>query len=430
MTHPLPPCHGLLRPSRRARPVGLALAMGLAISLAMAALLPLAGCANKSAETALTINKTLKVTRGEYDAVYNEFVKRLNLEAAGAKEKDEALKNRLLQEQLKQMTFNKLIFTSLLAQDAQAMAITVSDADIKDFKDKNLAQMGGPQALEKVLKAEGMTLQDFDKNLRDEILIKKFVEARAQRDHQPLAVSDADIQAFYNSNKAMFNQPEAVKASHILFKAMAGMIRRDILQKNPKATEDEILREIKRLQADKKKAAAQTLAEVLKTPARFETLAREKSDDTATGLFGGNLNMLTAQSADPGFWRAALAGAKTLGPSHPQGKILPQVVESMFGYHVVRVTGYRPAGQAPLAQVREELREQLGMQKRQAVLMAWMNAKRKGIQLEFAPDLKPEGFEQTPADGSTPQAAASSQARQAADAMGAQAPPAPAASGG
>ena len=52
MTRLLRRCHGTWCPSRWARPLGLVLAMGLALS----SLLPLAGCANKSAETALTIN--------------------------------------------------------------------------------------------------------------------------------------------------------------------------------------------------------------------------------------------------------------------------------------------------------------------------------------------------------------------------------------
>lgn len=140
---------------------------------------------------------------------------------------------------------------------------------------------------------------------------------------------------------------------------------------------------------------------MLKTPADFEKLARDKSDDAATGLFGGNLNMLTQQSADPSFWRAIIGPAHQLRPGDKAGKILPQVVQSIFGYHVVRVTGYRPAGQVPFAQVREELREQMAMQKRQAVLMAWMGSKRQGIELDFAPDLKPAGMDAAPGAGAS-----------------------------
>lgn len=215
--------------------------------------LPLAGCADKSAETALTINKTIKITRGEYDAVHDAFLKRLNLGVEGEKEKEAALKNTLLQEQIKQMTFNKLIFTALLNQDAKALNVSVSDADLKSYKDKNLAQIGGSEALDKVLKSEGMTQAEFDQNLRDEILIKKYVEAKAQRENLPLTVSDADAQQFYNAHKAMFNQPESVRASHILFKALPNIIKQDALQKNPKATEADIAREVSRIQGEKKK---------------------------------------------------------------------------------------------------------------------------------------------------------------------------------
>src|SRR5262249_37611386 len=143
-------------------------------------------------------------------------------------------------------------------------------------------------------------------------------------------VTDAEIAEQYELQKEdRFTEPEQVRARHILVEVKSG--------------------------ADEKtKAAAKKKAEDLQAKAKsgadFAALAKKSSDDKATAPQGGDLGLFPRGRMAPAFETAAFA--------LPVGEV-SDVVETPFGYHVIKVEEHRQAGPKPLDAVRGEIRQTL-----------------------------------------------------------------------
>ena len=138
-----------------------------------------------------------------------------------------------------------------------------------------------------------MTLDSLKLQIRNQLVTQKLIETLAS----DAKVSEADIQAYYDTNKAQFFQKEAKKASHILFKP------------EDKATAEKVLAEVK-------------------AGGNFEALAKKYSVDTATASKGGDLGWPT--SAYVPEFEAALAKLSKGETS--------ALVQSPYGWHIIRVT--------------------------------------------------------------------------------------------
>ncbi len=160
-------------------------------------------------------------------------------------------------------------------------------------------------------------LQDLRKRLIVESFLKKKVEVESK-------VSDEDMKKFYEQNKDKFKSGEQIKASHILVK-----------------TEKE----------------AKDVAAQLKAGGNFEELAKKSSVDSSSSK-GGDLGWFGKGSMVPAFEKAALA--------LKEGQI-SDVVKSDFGFHIIKLTGKRPAGIRPFEEVKEQIKGAIMPTKQQEV---------------------------------------------------------------
>ncbi len=143
-----------------------------------------------------------------------------------------------------------------------------------------------------------------------------------------LTVPEAEIEAFYEANSAQYSTPEEIRASHILLSlddAEAGAVRE----------------------------RANDLLSQARGGADFAALAREHSQDEASAAQGGDLDYFGRGRMVPEFEQAAFA---------LQVGDISEVVESPFGYHIIKLTDRRPGTTRPLAEVREEIVDQLRWQ--------------------------------------------------------------------
>ncbi len=147
-------------------------------------------------------------------------------------------------------------------------------------------------------------------------------------------VTEEDLKAAYAARASQYKQEEQRNVSHILISAAA----------DAKPAEKE---------AAKKKAEA-LLAETRKAPARFAELARQNSQDPGSAEKGGELGTVAPGSMVKPFEEAAfrLKDGET-----------SEIVETEFGYHIIRVTGIQPAKIKGLDEVRAELLKDLAKQK-------------------------------------------------------------------
>lgn len=155
-----------------------------------------------------------------------------------------------------------------------------------------------------------------------------------------VAVSDAEVRKWYDSHLDRYQQQEERRASHILVTASAT------------ASEGE--------KAKARAKAEDILKEVTKAPARFADLAKQHSQDPGSAANGGDLGFFGRGMMVKPFEEASF--------SLKQGEI-SGLVQSDFGFHIIKLTGIKEGKQKKLDEVRAEIEGELkrqGAQKRYA----------------------------------------------------------------
>ena len=153
-----------------------------------------------------------------------------------------------------------------------------------------------------------------------------------------IVVPEAELKTYFEQNAARLAGLEERRASHILINADKGA---------PAAERD----------AARAKAQA-LLVEVQKTPAQFAELARKNSQDTGSAAKGGDLDFFGRGAMVKAFEEAAFA----LKKGETSG-----VVETEFGFHIIRLTDIKQPEQKSFdsqrAKLEQEVRGQLAQRK-------------------------------------------------------------------
>lgn len=343
----------------------------------------------------VTIDEDIVVTRGEYDKMFKEILKNtpLNLEQVNSGKLSG--EQNMLAQQLKEVVLNKLIFMALIKDAAKDQNVEVSDEELTAFKTKNLKKIGGEEKLDALLEAKGLTEEEFNKNLREELLITEFIK---NQPNSNVTVSPAEAQQFYNGNKQLFHLPKGLTVSHILVKIDPKEIKSQLLKQDPQITEEVVAQKIEKISAEKKELAEKLLAQVKADPTKFAELAKKHSDDPGSAVDGGHIDALYKDMTAPEFWNAAeKTGA---------GKLVPELVKTTFGYHIINVEKFTPAHQEPFSKVQDNIITVLEQQRQQKALMTWAKDKRKKVTFNFAEGFKPDNFTQ-PGEEKTDEKAAS-----------------------
>ena len=154
---------------------------------------------------------------------------------------------------------------------------------------------------------------------RDKVLSDALL-AKIDHDSAPSdAVAEGQARNSYKAKPERFQAPEQVQVRHILIAGTDAGSR----------------------------AQAEKVLEELKAGADFAQLAKERSVDTGSAAKGGDLGLFARGRMVPEFDEAAFA-LKQPGD-------LSGIVETKFGFHVLKLEARRPAGLRPYEEVREEL---------------------------------------------------------------------------
>jgi peptidyl-prolyl cis-trans isomerase D len=146
-------------------------------------------------------------------------------------------------------------------------------------------------------------------------------------------VDAAEVRKYYESNLSKYGEPEQRRASHILISVKSG------------ATDE-----------DKRKArqrAESVLARLRASPGSFAELAKKESGDPGSASQGGDLGFFSKGMMVRPFEEAAFR----LKPGQ-----ISDLVESDFGFHIIKVTGIKPGKMKTFEQVRPEIELQLKKQ--------------------------------------------------------------------
>lgn len=229
---------------------------------------------------------------------------------------------------IERMQLDQLIQVQLL----NSMATPADKAKGEENANKQFEAMktraGTEESLNRQLKSVGMTQESLKSRMRELAIAEAVLDRELN-----VTVSDEEVKKFYDENPKKFEQPEMVRAAHILLSTRDEATRTEL-------TED-------------KKAAKRKLIEDLLKRARagedFAKLAREYSEDPGSKDNGGEYTFAKGQML-PEFEAAAWA----LNTNQ-----VSDIVTTMYGYHIIKLYDKIPEKKAELDKVSTNLREQL-----------------------------------------------------------------------
>ena len=231
-------------------------------------------------------------------------------------ERKYVLKRHVLEEKEVEEVADILIEGVLMLEKAAGENITVSDQDIDDMISKMKQSFKSEEDFLKVLEKTGDDMNTLRVRVERNLKLRNFVLKKFFEDTK---VSDEDLLKYYDQYPERFSRGDEVRASHILFaeteKETALNVHEKLTEHNGDFAEE----------------------------AKLYSICPSKEN-------GGDLGFFDRGKMVPEFEKAAFAT--------PVGEI-SDLVQSQFGYHIIKVTDKREGGKFELDEVREQLRQSM-----------------------------------------------------------------------
>jgi peptidyl-prolyl cis-trans isomerase SurA len=219
------------------------------------------------------------------------------------------------------------------------------DAAIEDVKRQNTITQG---ELEEALQREGITYDEYREQVSKQIQRTKLMHRQVRNVPDP---SDEDAEKFYKEHPADFELAEEILVRHVL------------IATGPGTTEEE--------KAAAKAKAEEALAEIRAGADLAETAKRISAGPTAAD--GGSLGWIRRGDTVPDFEAAIFALEKGA---------LSDVVETMIGFHIIRVEGKRAARKVPFAEVKDAIKRRIVEDQVGTEFKAWLDKLRQNAYVE------------------------------------------------
>lgn len=247
-------------------------------------------------------------------------------------------------ENTKQEALQSLIDIEVIAQQAKADKIDAPAAEVDQRLNELKGRYPTPEAFQQALATNHATEAELRSDLARTVLVQKVLDK-----HVTVTLPADAAEEFYKANPEKFQHPAEVRVSHIFFSA-------------PPEGDPTV-----------KQQATDALARVKKGE-DFGKLATELSQDPGSKDKGGDLGFV----APDGVVKEIADAAFALKPGEVSG-----VVQTKFGYHIIKVTEARPAGVTPLADVKSELQSFLEDQERDKQQQAYVDGLKKQAKIEI-----------------------------------------------
>ena len=256
--------------------------------------------------------------------------------------------------ELEKKLLDRLIVVEVLKRKAieadKAKGKAASDKLLGDF----LKQAGSIEGFRRQVQAMGMTPEAFTEQFTDRAIVEEVVnrEVRAT-----IPITPEQVQKFYDENPKRFEQPETVRAAHILLTTVELASKQELAPDKQKA----------------QRALIEALLKRVRAGEDFGKLAKEFSQDPGSKERGGEYVFPRGQMA---------VEFETAAFSMSVGQI-SDVVTTKFGYHIIKVLERNAAGKIEFAKVKERVRENLQQEEADKRLPAYLEAVKKEAGVEI-----------------------------------------------
>ena len=249
---------------------------------------------------------------------------------------------------IKKKVLEHLINFELLYQESKKEGIQIDEKVLNERYANWKKQIPSQEALNEFLKKLNLSETGFKDKFKMDLAVQQFIEKKFG---QKALVSDQESKAFYDSHPDFFKIPEQVRASHILIKVDS---KADAAQKA----------------AARKKI--EDIQKQLKNGEDFSELAKKVSDCPSKDK-GGDLGYFSRGQMVKPFEDVAFS----LKPGEVSG-----IVETEFGFHIIKVTDKKPETILAYEQVKDRLAARLKEDKVEKEIGLYLEKLKKDAKIE------------------------------------------------
>ncbi|OOE70317.1 peptidylprolyl isomerase [Salinivibrio kushneri] len=336
-----------------------------------------------------------EISRAELDRAYQN--ERARMQQQAGEQFNQLLGNPEYVKRFRQNILDRMINDLLLEQAASDLGLRVSDAQVKAaIRGMPQFRQGGQfnnDRYQAALRQTGMSADEFANYMRTDLMRQQLVnglqssgfvlpseleslyrlEAQSRQVRtitlpvddfaEQVTLTDDELEAYYQAHRDDYIQPRMVKVAYVELTgeglANEVQISDDAIatyyQENQSQYGSQERRKVSHIliegTGDEAKAKAEQALERLNQGDAFSALAKEMSDDTFSAEQGGSLDWIEPGVMDPAFEKAAYALSEKGDTSG--------LVQSDFGYHIIRLDDIDPADVTPLAEVKDDIRSEL-----------------------------------------------------------------------
>jgi len=252
---------------------------------------------------------------------------------------------------------DKEIVRELMYQEGQANGSGVSPETVEKELQAFKKSYESEEKFQEILKMRGLSEEELKKGIEVDLIAKNLLDNRVKG---KVHVTDTQVKKFYEDKKESFKRPDSFRARHIF----VAHIPYDVVKSTPR---EELSEKASEYRATAKKKIEEVFAKV-KSGGNFEALAKQYSEDKGSADKGGDLDFIYKGVFDPQFDKA-VAGLK-IGETS-------DIVETEFGYHIIRLIETKPSDYAPFKDVEESIQKHLFMTDAQKLVGKYIDGLRK-----------------------------------------------------
>jgi peptidyl-prolyl cis-trans isomerase C len=255
-------------------------------------------------------------------------------------------------ESMREEVIERLIALELLSQKAHELNIYLDPKEVEStLQDMRALHMGGSYGLMGAFDIPEPDWENYREDLINSMRIQKLLE---QEVYGKCTVTPEELRQYYEAHPEEFRFPEELRARHILI-----MTPEDATEVQKKGAME----------------AIHKAAERIRNGEPFEEVAKEVSQD-GSASYGGDLGFFRRGNMVPEFEEVAF--------SLDVGQV-SDVVQTRYGYHLIKVEDKKPPPLMPFEEVERELTERLRARKSEARGREYIETIKAESQIEKIP---------------------------------------------
>lgn len=290
-------------------------------------------------ETVLVKVEGAPVTQADLDGEISQIRQMMKNRSPNSAQQFEAMLKHV-----KPQILEGIVVRKLIGAECEREKIKVTPEEIAKEVAGFEATLPQKMKLEDFLKQNGITRENFERDVGEQVKIEKLLKIAPP--------TDQEIRAYYDDNKKNYEMPETVSARHILVAVDAG--------------DDAAKKEAK-------KKKAEDLRKKLDKGGDFAKLAEENSDCPSKAR-GGSLGEFPRGNMVPAFEQATFS---------MKSNEISGVVETEFGFHIIQNTGHNAARTVPFEDVKGQIAFRLKSRQVQEKLEGLVEKLKSGAKIEF-----------------------------------------------